>query len=393
MDKPTIPSSEYAERHKRVQAEMQRRKLDVVICYSDDGAVFGQEYTRWLFNYQPHFEPALTVIPAEGESWIFTGIESEEYVYESSECKNVKVVDAFVYESHEFPFSTSYSLGSQVAKILGTSNLADLNVGIAGLNRIPQATYAQLQKIFAAASFVSADELFTSLRQVKSKAEIEVIRYAYHIAQKGIETAISAIEVGKPERHVAAEAEYVMRSLGSEGMGIDTMVASGKRLTRPIIARTTDKEIRRNELVTLTFAPRYEGYHAAIARPVVVGQVDEGIETAINAAIAAQAAGKALLRPGTAGHQVDAAAREVVAKAGYAENFVYTGAHSIGVAEFEPPSLSSSYQEPLVEDMVFSIDIPMFFAPWGGMRYESGYVVGADGAQSLQTLADEITRR
>ena len=74
MDKPTIPSSEYAERHKRVQAEMQRRKLDVVICYSDDGAVFGQEYTRWLFNYQPHFEPALTVIPAEGESWIFTGI-------------------------------------------------------------------------------------------------------------------------------------------------------------------------------------------------------------------------------------------------------------------------------------------------------------------------------
>ena len=228
---------------------------------------------------------------------------------------------------------------------------------------------------------------------MKSKAEIEVIRYAYHIAQKGIETAISAIEVGKPERHVAAEAEYVMRSLGSEGMGIDTMVASGKRLTRPIIARTTDKEIRRNELVTLTFAPRYEGYHAAIARPVVVGQVDEGIETAINAAIAAQAAGKALLRPGTAGHQVDAAAREVVAKAGYAENFVYTGAHSIGVAEFEPPSLSSSYQEPLVEDMVFSIDIPMFFAPWGGMRYESGYVVGADGAQSLQTLADEITRR
>lgn len=393
MEMPTIPSREYAVRQQRLQQEMQKSGLDVVICYSDDGAVFGQEYTRWLFNYQPHFEPALTVVPASGESWILTGIESEEYVYESSECKNVRVVDAFVYESHEFPFSTSHSLGSQISEVLGNSEVSDLKVGIAGLDRIPQSTYAQLQKVFGVEGFRSAEALFTALRLVKSEAEIEVIRYAYHIAQKGIETAVSAIEVGKSERAIAAEAEYVMRSLGSEGMGIDTMVASGARLTRPIIARTTHKQVENNELVTLTFAPRYEGYHAAIARPVVVGDVDESIVTAINTAIAAQDAGKALLRPGVAGNHIDAAAREVAARAGYAENFVYTGAHSIGVAEFEPPSLSSTYTEPLKENMVFSIDIPMFLASWGGMRYESGYIVGPEDGEALQNLSHEIIRR
>ncbi len=372
---------------------MKEAGYDLIVCYSDDGAVFGQEYTRWLFNYQPHFEPALTIIPAEGEPWIFTGVESEEYVYTSSECQNVKAVDAFVYEAHEFPFSTSHSLGSQLVEVLGKQDLTGTNVAIAGINRIPYTVYHQLQRVFSVDEFASADDLFVDLRKVKSPAEIEVIRYAYYIAEKGIEAAVAALEVGKTEREVAAEAEQVMRSLGSEGMGIDTMVASGARLTRPIIARTTHKALEGNELVTLTFAPRYEGYHAAIARPIIMGEVSEDVENAVAAAIKAQKAGREQLRPGTAGNEVDAAARAVAGEHGLAENFVYTGAHSIGVSEFEPPSLASTYTEPLEENMVFSIDIPLFFAPWGGLRYESGYVIGADGAEPLQTLNDEVIRR
>lgn len=393
MTKPVIPSEEFASRQKAVQESMKAAGFDLLICYSDDGAVFGQEYTRWLFNYQPHFEPALTIIPQEGESWIFTGVESEEYVYTSSQCQNVKVVDAFVYEAHEFPFSTSHSLGSQLVEVLGASDLTGMKVGIAGINRIPHAVYGQLQTIFGVEKFDSADQLFIDLRKVKSPAELEVIRYAYSIAQKGIEAALEALEVGKTERQVAAEAEYVMRSLGSEGMGIDTMVASGARLTRPIIARTTHKTLEGNELVTFTFAPRYEGYHAAIARPIIMGKVDDDVENAVKAAIAAQQAARDRMRPGVPGSEVDSTAREVVAQYGLAEHFVYTGAHSIGVSEFEPPSLASTYTEELTENMVFSIDIPLFFGEWGGLRYESGYIVGSEGAQPLQTLSDDIIRK
>jgi hypothetical protein len=49
-----------------------------------------------------------------------------------------------------------------------------------------------------------------------------------------------------------------------------------------------------------------------------------------------------------------------VGEAGYGDYFLYSGAHSIGVVEFEPPILSS-FGDTIVEaDMVFSIDIPMF---------------------------------
>lgn len=392
MEKPVIPAEEFAARQAAVQAAMKESGLDVLICYSDDGAVFGPEYTRWLFNYQPHFEPALTVIPASGESWILTGIESEEYVYVSSYCQNVKVVDAFVYESHEFPFSSSSSLGTQIQAILEGKDLKGLSVGIAGINRIPHGVYKQLQSVFGVEEFPSADDIFIELRKIKSPAEIEVIRYAYHIAQQGILAAISALEVGKTEREIAAEAELVMRQLGSEGMGIDTMVASGPDHSRPIIARTSHRKIADNELVVFTFAPRYEGYHAAIARPILVGDVAPEIVHAVETAIEAGQAGQAMLRPGVAGKEVDSAARAVAIENGLGENFVYTGAHSIGVAEFEPPSLASTYEDLLEPNMVFSIDIPLFFASWGGLRYESGFLITEDGPEPLQDLPAEVTR-
>jgi len=37
----------------------------------------------------------------------------------------------------------------------------------------------------------------------------------------------------------------------------------------------------------------------------------------------------------------------------------------------------------LKEDMIISIDIPMFNAPWGGLRVENGYHITAEGAEPL----------
>jgi Xaa-Pro aminopeptidase len=36
--------------------------------------------------------------------------------------------------------------------------------------------------------------------------------------------------------------------------------------------------------------------------------------------------------------------------------------------------------------MVFSIDIPMFHTPWGGLRAEDGFHVTPEGAVPLQSL-------
>ena len=215
-------------------------------------------------------------------------------------------------------------------------------------------------------------DLILGLRAIKSPSEIAVIREAYRIAEAGTAAALAATAPGVTEREIAAEAEHAMRRMGSEGMGIDTIVGSGKENTFSIICRTTNRRIGKGDHVLITLAPRYEGYHAAIGRVAAVGQVDERIERAVEVAIEAQETTAAALRPGVTGAEIDAISRGVCRAAGLERYFAYSGIHSVGLVEFEAPILTSKSTEPLSADMVFSIDIPVFFAPWGGLRIEEG---------------------
>lgn len=121
----------------------------------------------------------------------------------------------------------------------------------------------------------------------KTEAELKVIRYAYKIAEIGFQAAIDAVEPGVTEREVAAAIESAMRQAGAEGTGIDTMVGSGPN-SRPLMCRSTFRKIEANDLVQITVAPRYEGYHAAIGRPILVGEPDTRVMEALDVAICAQ---------------------------------------------------------------------------------------------------------
>jgi Xaa-Pro aminopeptidase len=239
------------------------------------------------------------------------------------------------------------------------------------------------------AKWVDVENAICDLRAQKSESEIEVIRYAYRIAEIGLNAALSTIKEGTTEREIAAEIESAMRRAGAEGTGIDTIVASGPN-NRPILARSTFRRIRANDLVLLTIAPRYEGYHAAIGRPVIVGDPGAEILHAIDVAAKAQEACFNALKPGIPGREVEKIGRRIVESDGLGPYFLYSGVHSVGVIEFEPPIFGPTSQAELKEDMIISIDIPMFNAPWGGLRIEDGYLISENGAEKLHDTPYKI---
>lgn len=183
-----------------------------------------------------------------------------------------------------------------------------------------------------------------------------------------------------------------MRRAGAEGTGIDTIVASGPN-SRPILARSTFREIMDDDLVLLTVAPRYEGYHAAIGRAVTVGNPGEEVERAIDIPAHAQEACHRAIRPGIMGKDVERIGRDIVEEAGLGRYFLYSGIHSVGVIEFEPPILGPGSNEVLKENMVISVDIPMFNTPWGGIRIEDGYLVTENGVEKLVSIPDIVKLR
>jgi Xaa-Pro aminopeptidase len=375
---PSVPPGEYARRWQRVQVLMRELGLDLLLAYADDRAVAGPAHVRWLANVPVHFEPMCVLMPAQGSPTLLCGPESDQYALLAGQIRDVRVLREFTHPDEDYPYSKIESL----AEIVGSRARGVRRAGLAGKGLMSAATVASLEAALAGTEWVDVETALGDLRGQKTQAELAVIRYAYRVAEIGIEAALAALRAGVTERAVAAEAEAAMRRAGAEGTGIDTIVASGPN-SRPILARSTFRRMQAGDLVLLTVAPRFEGYHAAIGRPVFLGEPDAEVRRAFDVACRAQAACAAALRPGVVGRSVEALGRQVVADAGLEHYFLYSGLHSVGVIEFEPPIFGPSSSAVLKENMVISIDIPLFNAPWGGLRIEDGFLITEGGAERL----------
>ena len=378
---PKIPASAYPKRWDMVYDLMEREALDLLLVYADDHWTYGPAYARWLSGFIVHFEPVCILFSLKTEPIMLVGPESPGYAQMNSHIKDIRVLQEFSHPDEDYPFTKLEGLFDIVSDF--TDPASCKKMGIAGRSMIAYDLFDSFQKILPG-EWVTVDEQMGQLRAVKTPEELAVIQYAYQIAEAGIAAAIQAIEPGVPERHVAAEAEYVMRKMGAECYGIDTMVASGE-YTIPIFARTTMREIAKDDLVLLTFAPRYEGYHSAIGMPILVGNPSDRAKRAVEAAIRAQRACAALLREGQ-GAAAEAEARSIMEEAGFGPNFLYSGIHSVGVIEFEAPIFGPSSKAIMKENMVLSIDIPVFDGDWGGLRLEDGYLIEKDGAKRLTSF-------
>jgi Xaa-Pro aminopeptidase len=360
---------------------MHEQALDLIIAYADDRAVFGPAHARWLANFPVHFEPVCILLPRQGEPIMLCGPESVEYALLAGQIRDVRAASVFTHPDEDYPYAKIHRLEDSLAE--ATGGLKTIRtVGLAGRGLMGFDVLSELMKTLPQVEWVDVENIMCDLRAVKSPAEMEVIRYAYRIAEAGFQAAVNAIGVGVTEREVAAEADAAMRRAGAEGTGIDTIVASGPH-SRPILGRSTFRQIQQNELVLLTLAPRYEGYHAAIGRPVFVGDPGNEMARALDVACRAQAACFQAMRPGVEGREVEAVGRSIVEAAGLGQYFLYSGVHSVGVIEFEPPIFGPSSAARLKRDMIVSVDIPLFDAPWGGLRVEDGFRITEAGAERL----------
>ena len=383
-DRPTIPTSEFAQRLQRVQAAMGEQDLDALVLYGDDRAVFGANATRWLLDYAPHFESCCVIVPRSGVPQVATGAEAELFFRNTARLGDVHVVRDFCMPDEEYPYTNPITFNEYVAVARQELDRDIRRVGIVERLWAPEWLMDRWRESFPGAEIIAFDRSWYGLKAVKSPAEIEVIRYAYSLAELGLAAGRAALAVGARERDVAAEIEYVMRKGGSEGSGIDTIVGSGVRNTTPILTRAYPRVIQRGEMVLMTIAPRYEGYHSAIGRPFMVdGSAPPEVAAASEGAIAAAHAVVSALHPGATGAEVAQAGLAVLTERGLVQWCVYSGNHSVGTSEFEPPILTSTSDYVVHENMVVSVDVPLFFAPWGGMRYEDGYLVTANGPQKL----------
>ena len=118
---PTIPALEYRQRWEKTQAMLAQQRLDLLVAYADDRAVFGPAHARWLANFPAHFEPVCILMPPQGEPVMLCGPESEEYARLVGQISDIRVLREFTHPDEDYPYSRIQGLAEIVADVMGSA--------------------------------------------------------------------------------------------------------------------------------------------------------------------------------------------------------------------------------------------------------------------------------
>jgi Xaa-Pro dipeptidase len=239
---------------------------------------------------------------------------------------------------------------------------------------------------------VAADGVFAELRMRKDADELAAMRRAAVIAESALRATLPLIRAGLTEREVAAELTLQTLRAGSDAeLPFLPIVASGSNGANPH-GFPTDRVLTAGDLVTLDWGAAHGGYFADITRTYALAgaEVDGKLREVYEVVKAANAAGRAAVRPGATGQDIDRAARAVIERAGYGQYFVHRTGHGLGLEGHEEPDAREGVTLELEVGMTFTVEPGVYLPGLGGVRIEDDVVVTADGGESLTTLGREL---
>ena len=226
------------------------------------------------------------------------------------------------------------------------------------------------------------NEKIASFRGVKEAYELERMRKAQEITDKAFAEVLGRIEVGMTEKQLCAELIYCLLKNGADGLAFDPIVVSGPNTSLPH-GVPGDRKIQEGDFVTMDFGALYAGYCADMTRTVAVGYVTDEMEKVYNTVLQAQLAGLAASKAGVPGKEIDGAARQIIADAGYGQYFGHGYGHSLGLEIHESPNPSPSNEKGMPAGSVASAEPGIYLPGQFGVRIEDTCVYLEDGIEIL----------
>jgi Xaa-Pro aminopeptidase len=253
--------------------------------------------------------------------------------------------------------------------------------------------YAKVQNMLPGVTVKSLGWTLAQMRARHSGDELAIMQHGIRLTEEGFRAAVRVVRPEASEGAVRAEAERVWRAGGSRRTAYASIVGSGGNSTILHYPRS-ERVMKDGELLLMDMACEYAHYATDITRTVPVnGRFNTEQRKVYDVVLAAQEKALSMVKPGVYHEDLDKAARDVVAAAGYGDFFIHGLGHFVGLDVHDV----GDYQQPLQPGMVLTIEPGIYLPDRGfGVRIEDEVLVTETGAvlltDGLPRTVEEVER-
>jgi Xaa-Pro aminopeptidase len=251
------------------------------------------------------------------------------------------------------------------------------------------AMHAALGEAAKRSTLVACEGWVEQLRIVKDREEIARTRTACEQARRAFEVVRAALTPDMTELEVAADLEYQARRFGGKCLSFPAIVAAGPRAALPH-ASPTLRKLGTSDFTLIDWGVNEGQYVSDLTRILVTGRISPKLQKIYAVVLKAQLAGIEAIRPGVTCEEVDRAARNIIAKAGYGKQFGHGLGHGTGLEIHEAPRLAQGQATVLKPGMIVTVEPGIYFPGWGGVRIEDDVLVTRSGREVLTSVAKQL---
>jgi Xaa-Pro aminopeptidase len=245
-----------------------------------------------------------------------------------------------------------------------------------------------LQAALPSAVFGRASAIVGPVRAAKDADEIAALRAAGAAVDQVAADMRARPFAGRTEIDVHRELVDRMLELGHQRANF-AIVGAADHAASPH-HEPGSRVIADGDVVLCDFGGTMNGYCSDITRMFHVGAPPSEVADAYAVLRDAQEAAVQAARVGTPCETVDAAARSIIAAAGFGERFIHRTGHGIGVEAHEDPYIVAGNGEPLVAGNAFSIEPGIYLPGRFGLRLEDIVVATEAGPDRLNRADHSI---
>ena len=226
-------------------------------------------------------------------------------------------------------------------------------------------------------------------RMLKGMDERDAMLVSSRMNDETTRRVIETLKEGDTELEVGQRHIEIGKELGAKGFSFPPLICFGANGAEPH-HMTDGTLLKEGDMVILDVGLNVNGAMSDMTRTVVLGKATDEQRDVYELVKAANEAGKKAVAPGVPLKEIDAAARSVIAKAGYGDRFIHRTGHGIGLEVHEPPDVSSVSPVIAQPGMIFSIEPGIYLPGKFGVRIEDLVLVTETGCEVLNALPRDL---